>query len=435
MIPNITPDTYTVEVSMQGFKTLKRTGVSVSGGDRVAVGGLVIEVGGASETVDVTAEAPLIQASSGERSFTVTTESVENLPLSNRNFASLTQLTPGVTGTTTRLGGGGQNNIMMDGVSTMDTGNNGQMLQMNVEAIAEVKVLTSGYQAEYGRSSGLQITAVTKSGTNRLRGSLYDVERNSDWNENSWVNVKNGLPKTIQKERDWGYSLSGPVGKPGGSNKLFFFYSHEYRPRESGRQVNRFRVPTARRARRQLLAVHRSERQPDSEPGRFQRRQRRRLSRQGDPGRPPVSAGPGDPESLAPAEYHRAQLQLRGRTADGEHADPAARRQARLSAAFGMAHHRQIRRADAQPRSEFDRRRGGARHHRPHPGVQRLRRAVSVDRHDLGDQQPDAQFDDVPRGDLRLGAEPARLDDHHARLEPLQRRPRRPAPAVPGRRA
>ena len=124
---------------------------------------------------------------------------------------------------------------MMDGVSTMDTGNNGQMLQMNVEAIAEVKVLTSGYQAEYGRSSGLQITAVTKSGTNRLRGSLYDVERNSDWNENSWVNVKNNLPKTIQKERDWGYSIGGPVGKPGGSNKLFFFYSHEYRPRESGR--------------------------------------------------------------------------------------------------------------------------------------------------------------------------------------------------------
>jgi hypothetical protein len=58
------------------------------------------------------------------------------------------------------------------------------------------------------------------------------------------VNSKNGLPKTIQKERDWGYSISGPVGKPGGTNKLFFFYSHEYRPRESGRQVNRFRVPT-----------------------------------------------------------------------------------------------------------------------------------------------------------------------------------------------
>ena len=134
---------------------------------------------------------------------------------------------------------------MMDGVSTMDTGNNGQMLQMNVEAIAEVKVLTSGYQAEYGRSSGLQITAVTKSGTNRIRGSFYDVERNSDWNENTWANVKNNVVKTIQKERDLGYSIGGPIGKPGGNNKLFFFYSHEYRPRESGSQVNRFRVPTA----------------------------------------------------------------------------------------------------------------------------------------------------------------------------------------------
>jgi hypothetical protein len=244
VLPNITPDTYIIEISMPGFKTLKRSGVAVSGGDRVAAGALVIEIGGATETVDVTAEAPLIQASSGERSFTVTTSAVENLPLSTRNFASLTQLTPGVSGTTTRLGGGGQNNIMMDGVSTMDTGNNGQMLQMNVEAIAEVKVLTSGYQAEYGRSSGLQITAVTKSGTNRIHGSLYDVERNSDWNENSWVNEKNSLPKTIQKERDWGYSVGGPVGKPGGVNKLFFFYSHEYRPRQSGRQVNRFRVPT-----------------------------------------------------------------------------------------------------------------------------------------------------------------------------------------------
>ena len=65
---------------------------------------------------------------------------------------------------------------MMDGISAMDTGNNGQMLSMNIESIAEVKVLTQGYQAEYGRSSGLQITAVTKSGTNRFRGSAYDIE-------------------------------------------------------------------------------------------------------------------------------------------------------------------------------------------------------------------------------------------------------------------
>ena len=133
---------------------------------------------------------------------------------------------------------------MMDGVSTMDTGNNGQLLQMNPEAIAEVKVLTAGYQAEYGRSSGLQITAVTKSGTNRFRGSAYDVMRNSDWNSNSWVNKINGTPKAVDKQSDWGYTLGGPVGKPGAANKLFFFYAHEYRPRNAANTLRQFRVPT-----------------------------------------------------------------------------------------------------------------------------------------------------------------------------------------------
>jgi hypothetical protein len=245
VFPNTTPDTYTVEVTMSGFRTLRRAGVAVSGGERVSIPALTIEPGGASETVNVTAETPLIQAQSGERSFAVTSAQIDNLPLSgNRNFAALAGLVPGVTGTN-RIGGGGQNNIMMDGISAMDTGNNGQMLQMNVESIAEVKVLAQGYQAEYGRSSGLQITAVTKSGTNRFHGSVYDIEDNSDWNSNSWVNDQNGNPKTVSKARTWGYSIGGPAGKPGGSNKLFFFYSHEYRPSNTGGAINRFRVPTA----------------------------------------------------------------------------------------------------------------------------------------------------------------------------------------------
>ena len=172
VIPNVTADTYTVEVTLTGFKTLLRKDVIVSGGDRVSVGRLPVELGGMSETVNVSGEAPLIQSQSGERSFSMPTSTSDNLPLSRANFAALAQFVPGVSGTTTRLGGGGQNNFQMDGVSTMDTGNNGQLIQMNMEAIAEVKVLTSTYQAEYGRSSGLQITAVTKSGSNQYRGSL-----------------------------------------------------------------------------------------------------------------------------------------------------------------------------------------------------------------------------------------------------------------------
>jgi hypothetical protein len=243
-VPNVAPDRYSVEVSMPSFKTASRAGVPVSGGDRVTVPTFQLQVGGTSEIITVTDSVPLIQAQSGERSYTVTAEQVMNLPFQDRGFLALAALAPGMDGGN-RLGGGGFNNVMMDGVSTMDTGNNAAVLNLNTEAIAEVKVLTSGYQAEYGRASGAQITAVTKSGTNRFHGSVYDVERNSDWNSNSWQNKLNGQPKTTSKEKDFGYTIGGPVGKPGSDNKLFFFHSLEWRPRESGNAVRQFRFPTA----------------------------------------------------------------------------------------------------------------------------------------------------------------------------------------------
>jgi hypothetical protein len=251
--PNVTPDNYTVEITMDSFKTARRTGVTVSGGDRIGVPAITLEPGAIAETVNVVAEAVLVQSQSGERSFAVTSEQIENLPIARNNFTALTAFTPGVVSAGasaggTRLGGAGQNNIMMDGISAMDTGNNGQMLNMNVDAIGEVKILTQGYQAEYGRSSGLQITAVTKGGSNQFRGSLYDIQTNSDWNENSWVNEKNGDPKTKATTKILGYTIGGPIGKPGGQNKLFFFYSHEYRPTtqaiNNGNPI-RIRVPTA----------------------------------------------------------------------------------------------------------------------------------------------------------------------------------------------
>ena len=258
VFPNVPGDTYILEITLEGFQTLRREGVNVSPGDRVVVPQLTLAIGGLNVNVTVEAQAALVQAASGERSFSVATETVSSLPIVNRNFSLVASLVPGVGGANiggmsgiasaggvSRVGGGGQNNIMMDGLSTMDTGNNGQNIQMNTEGIAEVKVLAQGYQAEYGRSSGLQITAVSKSGTNQFKGSLYTYERRSDWNANTWANARNGDPKALLKERDWGYSIGGPVGKAGGQNKIFFFYSHEFRPRTAGGAINRFRVPTA----------------------------------------------------------------------------------------------------------------------------------------------------------------------------------------------
>ncbi len=249
VIPNIPPGTYTLEVSLKGFKTLKRQDVAVSAGDQSSLGVLTLEVGALSESITVTAESAPLQTQSAERSFTIAPSAVQNLPIANRSFTALASLSPGVSGTS-RIGdrastGGSNNNIMMDGVSTMDTGNNGILLQMNVESIAEVKMLVSNYQAEYGRSSGLQISAVTKGGTNQFHGSAYMVMRRSKWNALSQTAKLNGDPKGRIDDKDLGYSVGGPIGRPGRQNRLFFFYAHEYSPRTTGGSIVRYRVPTA----------------------------------------------------------------------------------------------------------------------------------------------------------------------------------------------
>ena len=91
----------------------------------------------------------------------------------------------------------------------------------------------------------MQVSAVTKSGSNRFRGSAYTVHRNDKWNATSKTNILNGDPKPLVDERDLGYSIGGPIGKPGGNNKLFFFYAHEFAPRTGGGDTIRYRFPTA----------------------------------------------------------------------------------------------------------------------------------------------------------------------------------------------
>jgi hypothetical protein len=141
LFPGTMPDTYSVTVSLEGFKTLKTSGIAVSPGDRLAIPPITIEVGALSETVVVVADVQLMQAASGERSFTIPTQSVENLPIQSRNFRDLALLSPGVVAYgngagVQRIGGGGYANLMMDGISAMDTGNNGQMIAMNTDAVA-----------------------------------------------------------------------------------------------------------------------------------------------------------------------------------------------------------------------------------------------------------------------------------------------------------
>ena len=248
VITNVPGDTYTVRVTMAGFKTSERNGVAVSPGDRVAVGVITMEVGDLAETVEVLAEAPIIQTQTGERSHVVSAQAVENLPVAGLFFGQFVALTPGVFAASSnrpsRLDNVNNNsartNYMLDGVSSVNTGGNQPGIELNYDSIAEVKVLVNAYQAEYGRSSGLQVVGVTKSGTNQFHGSLYDFERNSKWNANSWQNNLNGNPRPALRERDWGFTIGGPIQR----DRLFFFVSEQFQPRSSGGAVNRFRVPT-----------------------------------------------------------------------------------------------------------------------------------------------------------------------------------------------
>ncbi|MCX6544515.1 MAG: TonB-dependent receptor [Acidobacteria bacterium] len=250
VFPNLPPDRYTVTVEIPSFKKLQKSGFDISSGPVTSIGKLTIEIGGAAETVIVKGEVSLVQAVSGEKSFTVTNQQMASLPILGRDFGALLQLTPGVqvstdTLTTVQvLGGAGQTTFMVDGAVNMDPGINRQSMKVSVDSVSEVKAVTSSYQAEYGRSAGMQVNVVTKSGTNDLRGGLYYVARNSDWNSNSKTNILNGDPKPLSNEKDYGGSLGGPVGKPGHNNKLFFFFNLEFNPRTRAGSVVSYRMPT-----------------------------------------------------------------------------------------------------------------------------------------------------------------------------------------------
>jgi hypothetical protein len=138
------------------------------------------------------------------------------------------------------------NNLQLDGVATVDTGNNGNMFAVTLDSVAEFKVLTSNYQAEYGRAAGAQISAVTRSGTKEFHGSFYVFRRHDGMNANTWINnhtksfdaagnPRNFTPRPKDDQRDIGYTIGGPVWIPGLFNeskeKVFFFFNQEHQRR------------------------------------------------------------------------------------------------------------------------------------------------------------------------------------------------------------
>ena len=185
VVPNMPPETYDITVEDKGFKKLETNGMVLSAADKFNAGEFELAPGAAAESVTVTADAGQmqLQSNSGERSDVVTSKQLNDVALNGRNVLDYLKLVPGVSGMVDghASGTGGldsyningtranEHEFTIDGASNVDTGNNGGThVTLNPDAIEEVKVLTSNYQAEFGKAAGGQIALTTKGGTNSV---------------------------------------------------------------------------------------------------------------------------------------------------------------------------------------------------------------------------------------------------------------------------
>jgi len=263
VFPDLLAGTYDVTVKMDGFKTFEQKGIPLSSTERVALRAIHLEVGGLSETVSVVAESVKVQTTTGERSGLITTQQIEDTGIKGRDFMGVLKTLPGVVDTSGRdapgwgsVGGmtiNGRNsfNFSYDGVTNKDTGSNsGNYSAPGLDSIGEIRIQTSNFQAEYGRSSGATITVVTKSGTRNWHGSAAYYKRNEKFNANEWARNRQGLPKPIYRYDNTAYTIGGPVLIPGtdfnqNRDKLFFFWSQDLLPRTDPGVLNTRTMPTA----------------------------------------------------------------------------------------------------------------------------------------------------------------------------------------------
>jgi hypothetical protein len=258
---SVAPGEYRLKVEKDGFKALERQNINLTASEVLGLGTVRLEIGSTTESVTVTAEGATVQTVSGERSGVITSAQVENVLIRGRNVLTLLQLMPGVTNagnpdSLTRSfspnvqgGRGNTTNVTLDGMAINDIGDNlSTTVSVPMDAVAEVKVLLTNYQAEYGRMSGGNIQLVTKSGTRELRGGVSWFKRHEQFNANNFFNNRLGVPRPRQRLNMYSYNIGGPVTIPKLFNrnrdKMFFFFTQEFWPRSVDLPVAQLTVPT-----------------------------------------------------------------------------------------------------------------------------------------------------------------------------------------------
>src|ERR1700676_1488309 len=242
--PNLLPGNYEVAVSAPGFNTAIKNGIVINVGSQ-PVFNLVLEVGVVVNRVEVSTDAPTVQLTSSEISAAVNATTVRELPLNGRSWTDLAALQPGVStiqnqpsfssgsdrgnrgfGQQLTISGARppQNNYRLDGISLNDYANGapGSVLggHLGVDAIQEFSVLTSNLSAEYGRTSGGLVNAITRSGTNQFHGNVYEFLRNSALDARNFFDGPTVPPF---RRNQFGGSVGGPIVK----DKTFFFFNYE----------------------------------------------------------------------------------------------------------------------------------------------------------------------------------------------------------------
>jgi hypothetical protein len=244
-ITNLPVGNYSVEAELQGFKRARRTGFALTADGRLTAD-LSLEVGGVSETVEVSAVVgETVNRTSGEVARTIDGDQVRDMALNGRNYMQLASIIPGAAllnddslDLTTSLSTAGQaingarpnsTSLNIDGGNNLDSGSNGsQINNVGIDFIQEVKIQTSNFSAEYGRQSGSSVNVVTKSGTNRFSGSAFEFFRHDGMDKANYFSPVGADGKKVKQRlrfHDYGGALGGPIIR----NRMFFFAGQEYK--------------------------------------------------------------------------------------------------------------------------------------------------------------------------------------------------------------
>ena len=260
---SVNPGTYTVRVERTGFRILERRGNVVISSTRLSLGTLQLQVGGLNQSVEVTAQQTQVETESSDKSELVDLKELQQISVRARDPMSFLGILPGVQkGIDPDFLGGsygskvpsfqglglGTNVIMSDGVNGGDSQSGGLYSgTVNLDSIAEVKVLMGNYNAEFGRGGGAMINIITKSGGQQYHGSGWFYKRHEQFNANNYFSNLNGLSKPIYRFQTFGGDFGGKVKIPkvNMDDKLFFFFLFEDTRLKTPQNIDRYTMPTA----------------------------------------------------------------------------------------------------------------------------------------------------------------------------------------------